>query len=407
MRHQHQLGAPADALLDDRLDRRAGVAEQLRDLREHARAVVDLHVDVEGGEHIFDDLQALARAGQRRRAGERREDVAEHCARGLRAARPRSRHRDLGDRLRLDRDRVEGTVDRRQRVPVVEEGRVHAHGDAAGQPLGGADQLQRQPQLAGVGDVVACDPGDALVANVVDVHGRAECQPREDRHLRGRVGAADVVGRVGFRDPEPLRLAQRLQVVAAAARHLGEDEVGRAVDDPVDALDVGAGERVAQHAHDRHDAGDRRLEAEQHRVLAGERPQLLAVAGEQLLIGGDDVAAGAQRAAHVLAGRVDTADQLDDQIGLLEDLGEVALGARQHACDRRAPAADPLDRVGALGKQRLEGAADGAVAEQADAQGGHRAQTSRACRSSRVSRRTTTRASPSLAKITGARGTPL
>ena len=60
VRHQHQLGALAEALLDDRLDRRAGVAELLRDQREHARAVVDLHVDVERGDDVLDDLQVLA-----------------------------------------------------------------------------------------------------------------------------------------------------------------------------------------------------------------------------------------------------------------------------------------------------------------------------------------------------------
>ena len=170
---------------------------------------------------------------------------------------------------------------------------------------------------------------------------------------------------------------------------------------------MGAGERLAQHPHDRDHAGDGRLEAEQHAALAGERPQLLAVTREQLLVCRHDVATGFERAPHVLAGGVDAADQLDDQLRALEDVVEVTARARQHPDDLGPAPAQALERVGTLGEQLIEGAADGAVAEQADAKGGHRPQTSRAWRSSSVSRRTTTRAVPSLAKITGARGTPL
>ena len=69
-------------------------------------------------------------------------------------------------------------------------------------------------------DVVAGDRGDALVADVVDVHRHLEREPREDRHLRGRVGAADVIDRVGLGVAQPLRLGERLLVVAAGAGHL-------------------------------------------------------------------------------------------------------------------------------------------------------------------------------------------
>ena len=51
---------------------------------------------------------------------------------------------------------------------------------------------------------------DALVADVVDVHRRAEREAREDRHLRRGVGAADVVGRVGLGVAQALRLGERL-----------------------------------------------------------------------------------------------------------------------------------------------------------------------------------------------------
>ena len=130
-----------------------------------------------------------------------------------------------------------------------------------------------------------CEVLDALVADVVEVHRRAEREPREDRHLRGRVAPADVVARVGLGVAEPLRLGERLARRSTPCGHLGEDEVGRAVDDPVDALDRRRRERLLEHADDRHDAGDRGLEAQLHAVLARGLEQLLAVLGEQLLVG--------------------------------------------------------------------------------------------------------------------------
>ena len=70
---------------------------------------------------------------------------------------------------------------------------MHVHRQPALAALGGADQLQPEAELARVLEVVAVQVLDALVAHVVEVHRRAERQPREDRHLRRRVAAGDVV----------------------------------------------------------------------------------------------------------------------------------------------------------------------------------------------------------------------
>ena len=85
---------------------------------------------------------------------------------------------------------------------------MHADAEPAVDPLGGADQLQPQAELLRVGDVVGRDVLDALVADLVEVHGRVEGEPGEDGHLRGGVAARDVVGRVGLRVAERLRLAR-------------------------------------------------------------------------------------------------------------------------------------------------------------------------------------------------------
>ena len=231
---------------------------------------------------------------------------------------------------------------------------MHAHADAAVDALGGADQLQPEPELVRVGHVVGGDVLDPLVGDLVEVHGGRERQPGEDRHLGRGVAARHVVGRVGLRVAELLRLHQRLLVGDPAARHLGQDVVGRAVDDPVDALHVGGGERLLEHADHRHDAGHRALEAQLHAVLARARPQLLAVLGEQLLVGRHDVLAGAHRAQHVLARRLDPADQLDDQVRALEDLPRSRRASGSARRSARAQAGGGGDRVRALGEQPLE-----------------------------------------------------
>ena len=224
-----------------------------------------------------------------------------------------------------------------------------------------------RPSSLRVLHVVRGEVLDALVDDLVEVHRGRERQPREDRHLGGGVAAGHVVGRVGLRVAELLRLPQRLARSQRRRGHLGEDVVGRAVDDPVDALHVRGGERLLQHADDRHHAGHRALEAQLDPVLARARPQLLAVLGEQLLVGRDDVLAGAHRPQHVLARRLDAADQLDDQVRALQDLLERPARAGEHAADLRPQPGDRHDRVGALGEQLGERRADGAVAEQADA----------------------------------------
>ncbi len=226
--------------------------------------------------------------------------------------------------------------------------------------------LRPEAELAGVLHVLARDVLDPLVAHVVEVHGRVERKAREDRHLGRRVLAVDVLGRVGLGVPEPLGLGERVVVRGAGLGHAGEDEVRRAVDDPVQAVDVGGGERLLQHADDRDDPGDRRLEAQLHAVLARARPQLLPVLAEQLLVRGHDVAPGGHRGEDVPARGVEAAHHLDDEVRALEDVGEVAAAAGEDADEFRPQPGHRGDLVRALLEQRRERAADGAVAEQPD-----------------------------------------
>ncbi len=321
---------------------------------------------------------------------------------------------------------------------------MHADGQLAVEPLGRADQPQREAEVAGVLDVLAGQVLDPLVRHVGEMHRGVEGQPREDRHLRGGVLAGDVVGRIRLGVAEPLRVGQRVRVRRAGRGHLGEDVVGGAVDDPVQPLDVLAGQRLLEHPDHRHDARHRGLEPQLDPVLARDAPQLLAVLGQQLLVRGDDVLARPQRPQHVVTRHVGAAHHLDDQVAAGEDLVEVAAAARQHPGDLGAQPRDVGNRVGALGQQLGDRGTHGAVPEQTDAERGrvvrrHRTRIiaagggsrglrraalgfvsaacaaagraaqsmSRAHSSSIRSRRTTSRAVPPPTKTTGARGTPL
>ena len=300
-------------------------------------------------------------------AREDRDHVAEHRRGGLRAAGAGAGHRHLGDRGRLDHDRVEGAADRGQRVAAVEEAGEDADAEPSVAAFGDAEQLQREAELLRVGEVVGLDRLDALEGDVAERDRRVEGEPGEDRHLRRGVGAVDVLGRVRLGVAELLGPLQHLLVGGAGRGHLAEDEVGRSVDDPEDLRDLGRAEALLDHAHDRDHAGDRGLEADLHPGLAGDVEELVAVLGEQLLVRGDHRLAGPQRREHVLAGGLGAADQLDDQVGAGEDLVEVALAAGEDAGDLRPPPAGGLDRGRALGDQLGEGAADRAAAEQPDA----------------------------------------
>jgi hypothetical protein len=90
------------------------------------------------------------------------------------------------------------------------------------------------------------------------------------------------------------------------------------------------------------------------------------VLGDELLVGGDDVAARAQRSQHVVTGGVRAADQLDDDLRIREDPLVIALATTQHPRDPRPPPGCRLDRLGPALDQLREGGADRPVAEEAD-----------------------------------------
>ena len=133
---------------------------------------------------------------------------------------------------------------------------------------------------------------DALVGDVVELHRRAEGEPGEDRHLRRGVGAADVLGRVGLGVAELLGLRQRRPRRRAPLRAIS---VRMKLVVPLTipkTFSIAVAPRLswitritgidARRPRPRSAAATPRL--------ARGREQLVAVLGEQLLVGGDHVA---------------------------------------------------------------------------------------------------------------------
>ena len=95
---------------------------------------------------------------------------------------------------------------------VVDESRADAHVDRVVDERRGADQPDDRAERASRLDVLRPKPFDPLVRDVVDEHARAERDRCEDRHLRGCIGAVDVLGRIRLRIAEPLCLGERVLV---------------------------------------------------------------------------------------------------------------------------------------------------------------------------------------------------
>ena len=194
-------------------------------------------------------------------------------------------------------------------------GRVHALLDAAFGHQRDAQQLDAVAEVVGGLDVRLRDALDALDVDLVEGDAGAEGEARQQGELVGGVEAADVEGGIGLGVALRLRFLEDIGEGAMLFQHLRQDVVAGAVEDAVDAADLVGGQRFAHGLDDRDAAGDRRLEVERDAVLLGQPRQLGAVLGQQRLVGGDDVLAGAQRGLDGGFGRaVVAADQLDEDV---------------------------------------------------------------------------------------------
>ena len=191
---------------------------------------------------------------------------------------------------------------------------MHAQLDAFRRALGDAQQLDAVAELFGVLDVDRIQFRDAFDVGLVELHRDAECQRGQNRDLVRGIHALDVEGRVGLGVAQALRLFQHGVEAQALVAHLGQDEVGGAVDDAGDPLDAVRGQAFAQRLDDRDAARHRRLERDHHALVLRGLEYLVAVRREQRLVRGDHMLAVGDRLHHQFLRDAVAADQLDDDI---------------------------------------------------------------------------------------------
>ena len=309
-------------LLHEPGDRDALGGELLRDPREHAGAVLDLEPQVERRRRARRAAAARACARRGRSGGSR--------CRSCRRPRPCRRRRPRPSRCPpapgpssvISRIASPWSMTALKAPSTaasgwwrVDERRADADVDTVADERRAADELHVHVERARGGDVLLGDaPRSPRRSTSSSGDARAERDRREDRHLRRRVEPGDVLGRVGLRVAEPLRLGERVARRTGPSSISREDEVRRPVDDAEHAVDVRDDERLAQHLDHRDRGADGRLEAELDAAAGGGLEQLGAAAGDELLVRRHDRACRARSSSSTcVAGRLDAAHHLGDE----------------------------------------------------------------------------------------------
>ncbi|OQC12598.1 MAG: hypothetical protein BWX79_01137 [Alphaproteobacteria bacterium ADurb.Bin100] len=191
---------------------------------------------------------------------------------------------------------------------------MHAQLDTARGALGDAQQLDAVAQLFGVPDVGGTEFGNAFDIGLVKLHGDAKRDGRHDRGFMGGVHAFDVKRGVGLGIAQALGFLEHHVKVQPLVAHLGQDEVGGAVDDARDPLDAVGRQALAQRLDDRDAAGDRRLEGHHHALGGSGRKNLGAMHRQQSFVGGDHMLARRDGLQHQRLGDAVAADELDHDV---------------------------------------------------------------------------------------------
>src|ERR1035441_1850690 len=275
--------------------------------------------------------------------------VAQHGARRGVFARAATIEQGVADNITPDEYRVEDVVDACQDVRVWHQRRVNRDLDAGGGRLTAGrrslaprraaldllddpQQLDRVAELVGKLNVHPRNRADALHVDVLGVDPEAVRQRGQDANLMQRVVAVDVERRLGLGVPLRLGVLEDGVKIGPLHLHAGEDVIAGAVDDAVEVGDAVADKALAQGFDNGNAAANAGFVVQVRAVLPGRGEQLLAVGGEQGLIGGDDGFAKLQGDQNHRAGEGGAADQLGHDIHLR--VSDDALPVRGHAGSR-------------------------------------------------------------------------
>ena len=149
-----------------------------------------------------------------------------------------------------------------------------------------AQQLDNAAQLIGVCYVLEGDLGDALAGNLIRIELIAVSEVGQNADLAAGVVTLDVSGRILLGIAVELCLLERIRKGNAVVDHLGENVVGRAVQNAADFVKLVGSQALQHRTDDRNAAADGCLEHVVYAVLLGNLEQLLTLGSNQLLVGG-------------------------------------------------------------------------------------------------------------------------
>ncbi len=207
-------------------------------------------------------------------------------------------------------------------APLGDQGGMDAQLYATPGAAGDAQVLDAVTQLLGIDHVLGLDPADALGVTPVELEWNAEGQGSEDGELVCRVDAFHVEGGIGLGIAQCLGLLEHVGELTSLVAHLGEDEVAGTVDDAGDPLDVVGRQPFTQRLDDGDATGHRRLEGHGDALALRRLENLIAVGGDERLVGGDHVLAVLDGLEHQLPRRRVASDELhhDVHLGVLHHL---------------------------------------------------------------------------------------
>ena len=394
------LLALAGFALQHGIDADACVGQQARDLGEHAGLVGHAQAQVVAGHDLAhrqhgvvahrigleSQVRHSMRGVRRVQAGDVHQ-VGDHGAGRRLAARTLAVVQGRADGIGLHHHRIHRAFDIGDQPLGRHQRRVHPQLDALGRALGDAQELDAIAQLLGVADVLRAQLGDAFDIGLVELHRDAEGDRRHDGGLVRGVHPFDVEGGVGLGIAQALRLLEHHVEVQPLVAHLGQDEIGGAIDDAGDPLDAVGGEAFAQRLDDGDAAGHCRLECHHHAPAMRRGEDFRAMHGQQGLVGRDHMLARLDGLHDQGLGHAIAADQLDDDVdlGVGDDRTRIAHDLRRvadrglrprrvqvgHHRDLDAAAGAALDLFLVALQDVEDTVTDGAYAQQAYLDGFH------------------------------------
>ena len=210
-------------------------------------------------------------------------------------------------------------------MAFADKGRMDVEGNAVFILAGNGQELDDIAHFRGMFNIFFGNVFNAFYVDIVEGHSRMEAQRGQDGDLAGCIVTADIVRRVRFGIAFFLGFFEDVFIGRAVGRHVGQDEVRRAVHDTDDFFDTVAVERRIHGTDDRDTAGYAGFELEVHVVLLGQFQQRNTVIGDEVLIGADDALAAQEALFDAVLGKVGTAHDFDDDFDFIvvDDVVEI------------------------------------------------------------------------------------